>query len=61
MNHWLLAIFLTMRLSLMIDRTILHCQVEMFGVTQKGRGDDLLAEFLEIEKQLFINLGLHFR
>nr|XP_022333624.1 serine--tRNA ligase, mitochondrial-like [Crassostrea virginica]XP_022333625.1 serine--tRNA ligase, mitochondrial-like [Crassostrea virginica] len=36
-------------------------KVEMFGVTQKGQGDDLLAEFLEIEKQLFINLGLHFR
>lgn len=50
-----------MHFSLMIDVTFLHCQVEMFGVTQKGQGDDLLAEFLEIEKQLFINLGLHFR
>lgn len=36
-------------------------QVEMFGVTQNQGGDDLLLEFLEIEKQLFQNLGLHFR
>lgn len=36
-------------------------QVEMFGVTKNQGGDDLLLEFLEIEKQLFQNLGLHFR
>lgn len=36
-------------------------KVEMFGVTQNQGGDDLLLEFLEIEKQLFQNLGLHFR
>lgn len=36
-------------------------KVEMFGVTQNGGGDELLLELLEIEKQLFLNLGLHFR
>ncbi|XP_062620947.1 serine--tRNA ligase, mitochondrial-like [Saccostrea cucullata] len=36
-------------------------KVEMFGVTKRGQGDDLLQEFLEIEKQLFLNLGLYFR
>ncbi|XP_048734130.1 serine--tRNA ligase, mitochondrial-like [Ostrea edulis] len=36
-------------------------KVEMFSVAQRGQGDYLLQEFLEIEKQLFLNLGLHFR
>ncbi|XP_060074679.1 serine--tRNA ligase, mitochondrial-like [Ylistrum balloti] len=37
-------------------------KVEMFGVTDSGtEADNLLLEYLDIEKEMFLELGLHFR
>lgn len=39
-------------------------QVEMFGVTAAESGDEseaLLAEFLALQKEIFSELGLHYR
>ena len=33
----------------------------MFGVTSPGHSSELLEDFIQIEKQLFQELGLHFR
>ncbi|UXI20796.1 hypothetical protein NH340_JMT06739 [Sarcoptes scabiei] len=36
-------------------------KVEMFGLSKADKSDDLLEEFVEIQKFLFSSLGLHYR
>ena len=43
---------------------VLTLQVEMFGVTADEGNDEsgqLLQDLIDIEQELFISLGLHFR
>lgn len=44
--------------------TVNHFQVEMFGVTANETGQEsaeLFQEFLQIQEELFSDLGIHFR